>query len=238
MTELKRHIVSRYRQNGLSMVELMVGIAIGLFVVAGTAMLVSSQLTENRRLLLETQLLQDLRSSADIVTRELRRAGHSAASESTVWSLSAAAQPNTLAAVSLGGTSEIGFKYARGPTQEGPFGFKLDPSGAIKTNLGSGAGSNWQDLTDPRTLRVTALTIAPVPDPPIEVVLPCPSACPGPGGPQDCWPRLAVRSFTVTMTGQAVHDASVQRTLRTTVRLRNDRVRFNDPLNPTQYCPA
>lgn len=237
MIELDSHFVPRSRQRGLSMVELMVGIAIGLFVVAGTAMLVSSQLTENRRLLLETQLLQDLRSSADIVTRELRRAGYSAASESTVWVPGAVAQPNTLAPVSLVGTSEIGFKYARGPTQEGPYGFKLDPNGALKTNLGSGAGSNWQDLTDPRTLRITALTIAPVPDPPIEVVLPCPSACPGPGGPQDCWPRLVVRSFTVTITGQAVHDAAVQRTLRTTVRLRNDHVRF-DPANPIQYCPA
>lgn len=237
MIELSSRFVPRSRQFGLSMVELMVGIAIGLFVVAGTAMLVSSQLSENRRLLLETQLLQDLRSSADIVTRELRRAGHSAASESTVWAPGVVAQPNTLAPVSLVGASEIGFQYARGPTQEGPYGFKLDPNGALRTNLGSGAGSNWQDLTDPRTLRITALTIVPVPDPPIEAVLPCPSACPGPGGPQDCWPRLAVRSFTVTITGQAVHDAAVQRTLRTTVRLRNDHVRF-DPVNPTQYCPA
>lgn len=225
----------RSRQLGLSMVELMVGIAVGLFVVAGTAMLASSQLSENRRLLLETQLLQDLRSSADIITRELRRAGHSAAAESLVWSTVAAAQPNALAQVSLVGNSEIGFKYNRGPTQEGPYGFRLDANGALRTNLGSGAGSNWQDLTDPRTLRITGLTITA--NPSADTVLPCPKDCPGPGGPQDCWPRLVVRSFTVAITGQAVHDAAIQRTLRTTVRLRNDHVRF-DPANPLQYCPA
>jgi len=48
-----------------------------------------------------------------------------------------------------------------------------------------------------------------------------------------------VRDLVVTLTGQAVSDASVQRTLRSTVRLRNDRIQFNaDPADPNQSCPA
>ncbi|MDQ2780283.1 MAG: prepilin-type N-terminal cleavage/methylation domain-containing protein, partial [Pseudomonadota bacterium] len=66
---------SRLLQRGLSLVELMVGITIGLFVVAAAATLVSVQLADNRRLLLETQMQQDLRATADIIGRELRRAG-------------------------------------------------------------------------------------------------------------------------------------------------------------------
>ena len=54
----------------------MVGVAIGLFVVAAASMLVVTQLSDNRRLTLETQVQQDLRATADIITRELRRAGH------------------------------------------------------------------------------------------------------------------------------------------------------------------
>lgn len=221
----------RRSQSGLSIVELLVGVAVGLFVVAGAAMLVGSQLSDNRRLLLETQLQQDLRSSADIITRELRRAGYWSLSENGVWTPSAEPQPNPFAAVTMPAATEVNYTYRRGPGQEGPYGFKLE-NGSIKTLLAAGG---WQDLTDSRTLRITALNIAPNNSAPI--VLPCPKDCPGPGGPQDCWPRLVVRSFTVTLTGQAVHDAAIQRTLQTTVRLRNDQVRF-DPVTPTQYCPA
>ncbi len=224
--------VARRQEAGLSLVELLVGVAVGLFVVAGAAMLVGSQLSDNRRLLLETQLQQDLRSSADIITRELRRTGYWSQSENGVWTPTASPQPNPFATVTLPAATEVSYTYRRGPGQEGPYGFKLE-NGSIKTLL---AAAGWQDLTDPRTLRITGLTITP--NNANEIVLPCPTDCPGPGGPQDCWPRLVVRSFTVTITGQAVHDAAVQRTLQTTVRLRNDRVRFNDPLNPTQYCPA
>jgi type IV pilus assembly protein PilW len=224
----------RLSQRGVSLVELMVGVTVGLFVVAAAAMLVGSQLSDNRRLLLETQLQQDLRSSADIITRELRRAGYWSQSEQGFWTPAAGPQPNPFAAVTMPVATEVNYTYRRGPGQEGPYGFRLDTTaGSIRTLL---AGAGWQDLTDPRTLRITALNI--VPSNSNEIVLPCPKDCPGPGGPQDCWPRLVVRSFTVTITGQAVHDAAIQRTLQTTVRLRNDLVRFNDPLNPTQYCPA
>lgn len=57
------------RQRGLSLVELMVGITVGLFVVAAAATLVANQLSDNRRLLLETQVQQDLRATMDIITR-------------------------------------------------------------------------------------------------------------------------------------------------------------------------
>ena len=64
------------RQRGLSIVELMVGIAVGLFVVAAASTLVATQLSDNRRLMLETQVHQDLRAAADIITREVRRSGY------------------------------------------------------------------------------------------------------------------------------------------------------------------
>ena len=63
----------------------MVGVAIGLFVVAAASMLVVTQLSDNRRLTLETQVQQDLRASADIITRELRRAGHWGKARDGVW---------------------------------------------------------------------------------------------------------------------------------------------------------
>ena len=70
---------------GVSLVELMVGIAIGLIIVAGGLALLANFTGENRRLLLETRLNQDLRAAMDVVTRDLRRAGYWQASTGGMW---------------------------------------------------------------------------------------------------------------------------------------------------------
>ena len=224
--------MARRLQAGLSMVEMMVGLALGLFVVAGGTVLTSTQLSDNRRLLLETQVQQDLRSSADIIARELRRAGYWSTAELGVWTPTVNASPNTFSGVTVTGSDQIEFKYRRGPGQEGPYGFRLDTStGTLKTQLGP---AGWQDLTDSRTMRITSLTITPEASP--EQVLPCPRLCAD--GTDSCWPRVSNRRFVVDLTGQAVSDAAFQRRLRTYVRVRNDFVRFTDPLNPTRMCPV
>ena len=84
---------------GLSLIELMVGIAVGLFIVAAATVLVSGQLGENRRLMLDTQLQQDLRATADIITRELRRANANSPSENFISYPTRAAQENSLASL-------------------------------------------------------------------------------------------------------------------------------------------
>lgn len=221
---------SRRADRGLSLVELMVGLAVGLFVVAGGAALVGGQLGENRRLLLETQIQQDLRSSADIISRELRRAGYWSLAEQGVWSSTSATAPNPFSSLSPISSTEVGFSYRRGPGQQGPYGFKLEGN-AIKTRL---AASGWQELTDPKTVRITDFSVTEVDTP--TVVLPCPKLCTD--GTQSCWPSLVVREVQIAITGQAVNDPSVVRSLSTNVRLRNDYVRFNDAANPTLMCPA
>lgn len=66
----------RRRQGGLSIVEFMVGIAVGLFVVGGTIKLFVDYLGSNRRMLLETRINQDLRAAADLIARDLRRGAY------------------------------------------------------------------------------------------------------------------------------------------------------------------
>lgn len=216
------------RQRGLSLVELMVGVAVGLFVVAGGAAMVGGMLGDNRRLLIETQVQQDLRSSADIITRELRRIGYWEQAENGVWSPTSAAQKNKFSPLITSTGSEVSFSYRRGSGQEGPFGFKLE-NGTIKTRLSSG----WQELTDPRTVDITQFRVTEVDAP--AVVLPCPKLCPD--GTQACWPTLVAREFKVEITGEAVSDRNVRRSLTTNVRLRNDYVRFNLAAS-TDICPA
>lgn len=219
----------RRGQRGLSIVELMVGVAVGLFVVAAATMLVATHLADSRRLTLETQVQQDLRAAVDIITRELRRSGHWARAREGVG------QPgnvNAYRAVLKDDTNsfddgdvstEVQFSYARSGVESADnntldsaeeLGFRLN-SGVIQTHLGD---AGWQALTDSSTLDVTAFTLTMHVQP---IKLECAKPCPGPG---DCRPELQVRDITLDITGQAAHDASVQRRLTSNVRLRNDAV--------------
>jgi type II secretory pathway component PulJ len=234
MSLIRQHR-SRHRQRGLSVVEMMVGVAVGLFVVAAATLVISSQLVENRRLLVETQLQQDLRATADIITRELRRAGaRDSESMAGAWYLGGLdALPNTRATVSptAGSATSVSYRYYRDALGDAPpSSFALD-NGVLKSNI---AGSGLQDLTDGRVLKITDFSVTPQNGPAIQ--LPCPKPCAD--GTQDCWPTVTVRELAIVITGEAANDPSVRRTVRSNVRLRNDWVRFNDPLNPNRICPA
>jgi type IV pilus assembly protein PilW len=213
------------------MVELMVGVAVGLFVVAGAALMVSTQLAENRRMLLETQLLQDLRAATDIITRELRRASYDPTiALKGVWTEfddPTLGQSNfgTVVASGAAGAEEVIFSYRRRSGDEGPFGFKQD--GSVIRSL---IGGQWQELTDSRVMDVTQFDINLAP--PVAFRQVCPKLCPD--GSTDCWPELLVRTASVTITGQSKIDPAVTRTLSTRVRMRNDFNRFNG----ADACPA
>jgi len=222
------------QQRGMSIVELMVGIAIGLFVVAAASMLVATQLSDNRRLTLETQVQQDLRATADIITRELRRAGHWGKARDGVWYAdnAAAVRENPYAAVAKADgsafadgeeSSAVLLSYSRSGDEADEtgavesaeeLGFRLS-NGVIQTQLGEG---NWQALTDGNTLNVTDFRLTMNVQP---IRLECSKPCPGPG---DCRPTLQVRNVRLDITGQAAHDSSVVRSLSSNVRLRNDAV--------------
>lgn len=214
-------------QGGLSLVELLVGSTVGLFVAAATGLLAVNQLADNRRLLLETQVQQDLRAAADIVVREIRRAGFHSAAEAWVWQPGASPAPNPNQAIALPTPVEIGFRYNRTVDDTGPHGFRLDSANAtLKVRIG---GSGWQDLTDRRTLRVTAFSIVDQSPPPTP--LPCPRLCAD--GSRDCWPALRVRDLRVEIAGQATNDPAVQRSVVTHVRVRNDEIRSAEG----EVCP-
>jgi type II secretory pathway pseudopilin PulG len=230
--------VRNRRQHGLSLVELMVGIAVGLFVVAAASLVVSSQLNDNRKLLLELQVQQDLRATADIISRELRRAAYWKVSQSGVVNaaLDPAASPeqNPNRAVSVGsGPGSVTYKYKRENDEEGPFGFDLTTSGVIRTKLTSQSG--YQELTDANTLMVDVFNVVETRSAP--VTLPCPIDCPG-ASANACWPTLAVRELVVTITGHAPSDPAITRTIVTQVRLRNDVVNFLAGGAKPAACPV
>lgn len=229
--------ISVREQRGLSLVELMVGIAIGLILVAAASMLMSMQLGENRRLLVETQLQQDMRAAVDVITRELRRIG--AQSENLalqgLWVEGGGpAQKNAYAespTATVSGTAVDNLEYGYWQPGVGTaaFGFKLEDE-RIKMRI----GGVWQELTDRNVMEVTAFAITPQNSSSIR--LPCPKPCTGTVNPTDCWPEVQVREFAVTLTGQASSMPGINRSLTSNVRLRNDYVRFKT--GTADLCPA
>ena len=209
---------------GFSIIELMVGIALALLIAAAATLLLGSSVSENRRLLLEARLTQDLRNAADLVARQTRRAGHwGAASTLGLWSASANALPNPYAAVTpdAGASDTIALRYSQDTNENNAVddneqvGFRLR-NGALEAQLGD---RNWQALTDASTLVVTRFRI----EPHVQSVA-LESACACAGNATCSPPQVQVRSVDIEIGGRAVNDTSVLRTVRSTVRLRNDNV--------------
>ena len=226
----------RQQQRGLSIVELMVGVTIGLIIAAAAALLMTGQLVENRRLLAETQVQQDLRASTDLMSRELRRAGANSEINvlNTVWYPgSTGTQPNGMTGSLTPTPSRVDFNYHPGTgAAAGPFAFRLQ-SNVVETLI----GGSMQQLTDRNAMKTNALTSALNTDSSATLTLPCPKACLPPGGPTDCWPRYEVRRAQIAIQAEAKADDKVQRSLRTTVRVRNDRVLFASEIVPPGIVP-
>ncbi len=214
------------------MVELLVGLAVGLFIAAAGMTLMASNLRENRALMLESRLMQDLRTASDIVTRDLRRAGYWAGAIASVHvptGTQALANPYVGISPSTAASDAVSFAFSRDATENHNldsnehFGFRLR-RGVIEMQLGSG---NWQAITDANTVVVSEFRVVPrVED--IDLSSQCATACAA--GDASCPPRQHVRSLSVSIAARSSADAKVQRTLNSSVRLRNDSI--------TGSCPA
>ena len=214
---------TRRSSRGLSIVELLVGTAVGLVVVAAGTAVVTHNARENRALMIEARAMQDLRTAADIVSRDLRRAGYWAGSASGVRGddgSAVVANPYALVTPESAASDAVRLSFSRDASENGVvdgnerFGFRLR-NGAIELQLGDG---NWQALTDPATLTVTAFEVTPRTE---ETSLASFCAEPCAAGSTTCPPRQQVRSFAVAIAARAVADANVQRSVVAGARLRN-----------------
>jgi type IV pilus assembly protein PilW len=215
---------------GLTLVELLVAVAVGLFIVATASSLFAGQLQAQRSLLLESRLLQELRTTTDLVTRDLRRAGHWGAAASGVWQPGGSGVlANPYAAMTLGdnaASAAVAFQFSRDATEnhvvdaDEHFGLRLR-RGVVEMQLGSGG---WQALTDATSLVVTEFSITPLLQT-LNLAAYCPRGCSG----STC-PRQQLRSLAVQIAARSLRDPQVTRALHSTVRLRNDTITGNCPV--------
>ncbi len=222
-------MLNRRHARGFSIVELMVGLTLGLVVVAGGLALFAEQLTATRRTMLEARINQDLRAAADLIARDLRRAGYWRAALTGTVAVGAggATTVNPYRGVASDDSS-LSYAFSRDTVEDNTlddqemFGFQLTTDGVLQMQTANG---EWNDLVDPTLVRVTRFTVTPV-DQTIPLGHLCSTPCP-PGTP-NC-PATTVRRFDLLLQGQAVADPQVRRELRVTVRLRNDELEGQCP---------
>lgn len=235
------HVRAR-RQRGLSIIELLVGVAVGLFIIGGALKVFVDLVGDNRRQVIEVRVNQDLRAAADIIARDLRRAGYWRNAMSGVNPTPPALPASNPYGNATFAANSVSYAYDRdgnaainGGEQAG---FRL--AGNVIEMQTAAAGA-WQALTDPQTMQVTRFEVTN-------------SATAGQWFPiwQHCdcigrltcsagmfvdygtghinYPEVAMRWVDVVIEGRATADPRITRRVEESVRLRNDLVRG--------VCPA
>ena len=224
----------RSRQKGFSLVESMVGITLGLFVVTGALVLMSTMTTNNRDLMMETRLIQDLRTTSDLVARDIRRAGYWASAASGVYVPPAPGSPVVAASlpqnphqnIKPANCNDTTTAYVSSPESgdtrtamcyyidSGIYGFELDTSEKV---LYAFVAGNRQALSDKNSVEITQFNLIASP-----LVITLPGNCAAVSVPNP--PQVVVREFEVELRGHPPSDPTLVRGVRTKVRIRNDAV--------------
>lgn len=224
-------------QRGISLVELMVGITVGLIVAAGASMIAVNQINEHRRLMLEVQVQQDLRTAADLLQQDMRRAGYRGLAQYAAWqpasgvattsevpAQAASANPySALVRTDDASALSLTYSYAKTadntddvPLNSEQFGIRWDKTNQVlKLQLGP---NNWQPITDPESVKIIDFDIN-VTSQTTSVADFCDKPCVTTGCPEQ-----KVRKVTFTIRAQASHDANVVRTLEGVERIRADAI--------------
>jgi type IV pilus assembly protein PilW len=227
----------RRPHRGLSIIELMVGVAIGFFIIGGAIKLFVDMFGNNRRLLIEARVNQDLRAAADIIARDLRRAGYwTNAPAALNPAAGASAVANTYAQATVIGTNSISYAYDRGAAASAA-GFSLSASQIFMT-----VGTASQPVTDPSTVQITRFEITNSASSSqwFDLAQNCPCiaiAASGTAGgctaaemlalPQGSAsrPQVGVQYVDIVIEGQSTTDPAVRRQIVESVRIRNDQIR-------------
>jgi len=206
-----------HRERGFSLAELMVGIALGLFLVAGASKFFVDYLHHSRLLLADARLNHDMRAVLDTVAREMRNAGYWDRALDGAKPAATANPYRAMTPTSTDSDSETRFDH----DGSGYLGFRVD-NAVLKGHL---LGS-WQPLTDIDSLRVTDFNVtSQAQEIPLGEL--CTPACaPGAAG---C-PSLVVRRFLIGIEAQSGADRSLVRRMEASVRVRNDE--FTHPSCP------
>lgn len=215
------------RQRGISLIELLITMAVGLVIIAGTMVFYVNSARVNTENMGAMRLNQELRMAMDVIARDIRRAAYRGLPETTmpgaieclgVGYSFYVSSCNNFATYTITGTE---------PAQQIEFNFDRNSNGSVDTSspderygyrLSNGeiqakVGDAWQPMTDANLVTITQLTFTPtvLPD-----LMDNHDDVPGSDG------TVTVRQIQVSISGTLAGDNTVSRSLTEVARLRND----------------
>lgn len=186
--------------SGNTLVELLIGMALGLMVIAGAMSALGRMTTTQHQQIIFSRLQQDLHLTAQALNTHLRRAGYG---NTTTLA--------TITCTQCDGVqrSQIEFAYERdGQIQN--LGFRLS-GGAMQMKLSSGG---WQSMTDNTFVTVSQFSVLErLSNLPSQL---CPGASPSP-------PSIQMRSYDVVMTAYANSDPGIVKKIALNIPVTNHR---------------
>jgi type IV pilus assembly protein PilW len=171
------------RARGFTLIEMMVGITVGLIVLWGLSSVYLNSARGSRTTTAANQLNQDLRAVMDIMVNDIRRAGYWEGASNTANPFTTPTTDIQMTSISAshdcilysydathaGGTGNVVDTFGTTGFSDF-FGFRLSAAGVVQTldptiNLAAttvatpcATDADWQNLTDERAISVTALT--------------------------------------------------------------------------------
>lgn len=211
-------MLTRSRQQGVSLIELMVALGISLVLLLGMTRFLSTSLNSNASTMKAARLNQELRAIMLLISRDVRRAGYWGNASSGVG-VGAAAYSNPFGTVDTATAGCILYSYDRngdGSQDSGEqYGMLLSDGVAMLRSGGSdysctpGANNSWEALSDSNVTTISTLTFS--------LATSSPYYASGSSGP-----NVLTRTVTITLAGELKNDSSVKQTLTETVKLEND----------------
>ncbi|UXH80305.1 PilW family protein [Roseateles amylovorans] len=130
--------------SGFSLVELMVGLTVGLIVLAGATAWSGIQLGEHHKMVIELQMQQELRAVADMIQRDLRRAGGHGRPQDLVWSPERPTPPaNLQTAIDLTDPDQrLSYSFSRDDASGAEPGPSPGPGGGASGGTSNGTSSH------------------------------------------------------------------------------------------------
>lgn len=214
--------MSTVKQKGFTLIEILIGLGLGLFLL-GNGLLIYSVLVKSfYDLVAGNRLEQQLRVSMNVMVQDIMRAGYWASAKNDLKT-GANTNPFMAAGVDITVPSSTCILFAYDSDSSGliptlnatnydeRFGYRLSGTtlqtrALTDSTFNCGSGS-WQDLTDPNLVRISGLTF---------VLTPTVITISGTS-------TLTIRNVTVTLTGSLTKDAAITRTVSQTIRVRNDK---------------
>lgn len=209
-----RMLVSRKKQHGISLIEILVGLSIGMIIAIAVLGIFTISIDGSQRILGTGKLERDLNAIMDGIVADIQRTGYwsNATNSSTNPFYASGTDITTNAAANC-----VTFAYDR--DQDGTvsdsdkFGYRLGTNAIQFRPTGStfdcaAATNNWANLTDPNSIIITAFTTT------LTTV---------PVNPSSGTDTTNYRTLTITISGYLKNNSTTTKTITRTIKVYNNK---------------